>query len=504
VFYVYPVAQASNRILKRDKHSAPAILALICLLKKYARNKLIEKVGVDMQAIKLTDALIEERKNSITVKGSVEAKQKQSLTCDAESVAGCVSQRACVYCGARVVLNPVTDAIHLVHGPIGCSSYTWDIRGSLSSAADLYRNSFCTDLKEHDIIFGGEKKLAFAIDELVRKYDSRLVFVYSTCVVGVIGDDLEAVCKAAAEKHNIEVIPVQSSGFIGNKSAGYRAACDSLLRLIEPNSGDVKDIVKIPDSINYLGDFNLAGEVWIIKSYLEQIGVKVNVAFTGDSHCDALKKAPAAALNIVQCAGSMRYLAQKMEEIYDIPCLNISFIGLQDTADSLRKIADWFSNEAMLKRAEKLIEKKTAEVKPLLRNYRKKLEGKKAAIFVGGGFKAVSLIKQFKEIGIDVVMVGTQTGSQEEYETINDLADEGTVILDDANPSELEKFMTEKGADLLVGGVKERPLAYKLGMAFIDHNHDRKHPLSGFVGAVNFAKEVYSTVCSPVWKYAKD
>jgi nitrogenase molybdenum-iron protein alpha/beta subunit len=44
-------------------------------------------------------------------------------------------------------------------------------------------------------------------------------------------------------------------------------------------------------------------------------------------------------------------------------------------------------------------------------------------------------------------------------------------------------------------------LAYKLGVAFIDHNHDRKHPLSGFVGTVNFAWEVYSTVCSPVWKY---
>jgi nitrogenase molybdenum-cofactor synthesis protein NifE len=32
-----------------------------------------------------------------------------------------------------VVLNPVTDAMHLVHGPIGCATYTMDIRGSLSS-----------------------------------------------------------------------------------------------------------------------------------------------------------------------------------------------------------------------------------------------------------------------------------------------------------------------------------------------------------------------------------
>jgi len=147
---------------------------------------------------------------------------------------------------------------------------------------------------------------------------------------------------------------------------------------------------------------------------------------------------------------------------------------------------------------------KQSAVASELQYYREKLTGKKAAIYVGGGFKAISLIKQFRELGIDVVMVGTQTGRQEEYDTINDLVDDGTVVMDDTNPSELERFIVEKGADLLVGGVKERPLAYKMGIAFIDHNHDRKHPLSGYVGAVNFAQEVYSTVCSPVWKYLEN
>ncbi|WP_038666365.1 nitrogenase iron-molybdenum cofactor biosynthesis protein NifE [Pelosinus sp. UFO1] len=434
---------------------------------------------------------IAERDGFIVTKG----KNKKQLQCDTDSSAGCVSQRACVYCGARVVLNPITDAIHLVHGPIGCASYTWDIRGSLSSGAELYRNSFSTDLKEQDIIFGGAKRLNAAIDGLVEKYQAKLVFVYSTCIVGVIGDDLEAICTAASQKHNIEVIPVESSGFIGNKSAGYRAAGDALLRLIKPSEPIVKS-----NSINYLGDFNLAGEAWIIHNYLRQIGVELNVTFTGDSHYTALKSAPKAKLNIIQCAGSMLYLAGKMEELYQIPYIQISFLGIEDTAASLRKIAATLGEKSMIAKAEALIAKETARVEAIIKGYREKLQGKKAAIYVGGGFKAISLVKQFREIGIDVVMIGTQTGRKEEYETINNLVDDGTVILDDANPAELERFMMEKGAHLLVGGVKERPLAYKLGIAFIDHNHDRKHPLSGFEGAVNFAEEVYSTVCSPVWK----
>lgn len=441
-------------------------------------------------------AEILERQDSISVKG----RQKKQLKCDTDSVAGCVSQRACVYCGARVVLNPITDAVHLVHGPIGCASYTWDIRGSLSSGPELYRNSFSTDLQEEDVIFGGEKKLARAIDELVAKYSPKLVLVYSTCIVGVIGDDLDAVCKAAQKEHGIRVLPVQSSGFIGNKAAGYRAAGDVLMRIMEAEPG--REPVNKAGSVNYLGDFNLAGEAWIIGNYLSEIGIKINVTFTGDSTYETLRNAPAASLNIIQCAGSMTVLAEKLRERYGIPFIHISFLGLEDTAASLRNIAAAFGEREMMVKTEALIAREEANVRPVVESYRQRFAGKKAAIYVGGGFKAISLIRQFREIGIDVVMVGTQTGRREEYEAIHDLVDDGTVVLDDANPTELERFMTEKGAHLLVGGVKERPLAYKLGVAFIDHNHDRKHPLSGFVGAVNFAREVESTLCSPVWMYA--
>ena len=55
--------------------------------------------------------------------------------------------------------------------------------------------------------------------------------------------------------------------------------------------------------------------------------------------------------------------------------------------------------------------------------------------------------------------------------------------------------------DVFVGGVKERPIAYKLGIGFCDHNHERKEALAGFEGMLNFAREVYSSVMSPVWRF---
>jgi len=179
--------------------------------------------------------ILEERKTSILDKAMCCSGNGKGISCEQQSVSGAVSQRACVYCGARVVLNPITDAYHIVHGPIGCASYTWDIRGSLSSGAEIYRNSYSTDLRESDIIFGGEKKLAAAIDELVEKENPKLIFVYATCIVGVIGDDVEAVCRLAEEKYGIRVIPVKAPGFSGTKSLGYKIACNAIMRLIAPN-----------------------------------------------------------------------------------------------------------------------------------------------------------------------------------------------------------------------------------------------------------------------------
>jgi len=436
--------------------------------------------------------VLEERKEFICFKSKDKG---ESVKCEKDSVAGSVSQRACVYCGARVVLNPITDAFHIVHGPIGCASYTWDIRGSLSSGPEVYRNSFSTDLREQDVVFGGEKKLAAAIDEIYEMYLPKLIFVYATCIVGVIGDDIDAVCKRAEEKYKIRVIPVKSSGFAGNKSMGYKAACNALLKVMEENEGKKKG-----SGVNILGDFNLAGEMWIVTEYLKKIGVNISAKITGDGRYEEIVKAPESSLNIVQCAGSMTYLAKEMEKKYNIPFVKVSFFGIEDTSISIMRVAETLGDKEIIRKARKLIFEEKGKVEPMLLHYRKRLEGKKAAIFVGGGFKAISLIKQFNSIGMKTVMVGTQTGKAEEYEVIRNLADEGTVILDDTNPAELEKFMVEKGADILVGGVKERPLAYKLGIAFCDHNHERKHPLCGFEGAINFAKEIDMSINSPVWK----
>ena len=463
---------------------------------------MIEKTGI-------VDTL-EERQPYITRKQ--EKGQTVPLACDNTSLAGAISQRACVYSGARVVLNPVTDAVHLVHGPIGCAAYTWDIRGAKSSGVETNRSSFSTDMKEIDVVFGGEKKLLNAIDELVELYHPPVVFVYSTCIVGIIGDDLEAICKTASAKHNIQVIPIKSEGFKGNKSDGYKAACDALKQLIKrPQAGKATE--KKPETnheitkpgirkpkINILGDFNVAGDVWLIKPLFEQMGIEVIVSMTGDSTAKSISRAAEADLNLVQCSGSMTYLAKWMQQEYGIPYLTISFFGIEDLSLTLRKTAEYFGSEEIKKKAEEILETETNRIMPEISRVRERVNGKKAAIYMGGPAKALTLIKGFSELGMEVVIIGTQTGKKEDYEQISYSVRDGTVIVDDANPLELAELLVKQQADLMVAGVKERFIAYKLGIAFCDFNHDRVVEFEGFDGFVNFAREVDASINSPVWK----
>jgi nitrogenase molybdenum-cofactor synthesis protein NifE len=439
--------------------------------------------------------ILKKREKQIVTKG----KDDFEIACSKNSLAGSVSQRACVFCGSRVVLYPIADAIHLIHGPIGCAAYTWDIRGALSSGPELHRLSFSTDLRENDVVFGGEKKLFNALISLIKKYKPKAAFVYSTCIVGLIGDDVDSVCRKVSEKTGVTVLPVHGEGFKGSKKDGYKAACEALYQLV----GTLNEPKEPPKSINILGDFNLAGEIWMLSEYYKKIGVNIVAQMTGDGRVDDIRKAHMASLNVVQCSGSMIYLAKMMKEKYGIPFIKVSYFGIEDMSGALYEVAKFFKDKNMMQKASVLVNEELNKLMPRLKEYRKELDGKKAAIYVGGAFKAISLIKALRLIGIKTVVVGSQTGNSEDYDLIKQLCDDGTIIVDDSNPVELSKFVMETKADVFIGGVKERPIAYKLGIGFCDHNHERKKALAGYEGMENFANEIYSTIKSPVWKFAK-
>ena len=120
----------------------------------------------------------------------------------------------CAFDGAQITLIPIADVAHIVHGPIACAGSSWDNRGSRSSGPELYRLGMTTDLTEQDVIMGrGEKRLFHSIKQAIDNYKPAAVFIYNTCVPALIGDDIEAVCKASQRRWGCPSCPIDCAGF---------------------------------------------------------------------------------------------------------------------------------------------------------------------------------------------------------------------------------------------------------------------------------------------------
>ncbi len=413
------------------------------------------------------------------------------------------TERSCAYDGARVVLMPITDAIHLVHGPIACAGNSWDNRGARSSGSQLYRRGFTTELLHNDVVFGGEKKLYQAILDLAARYagEAKAMFVYATCVTAMTGDDVEAVCAAAAKKIAIPIIPVNTPGFIGDKNIGNRLAGEILLKHV---IGTAEPATVTDHDINLIGEYNIAGDLWGMLPLLERLGIRVLSCISGDARFEDLRHAHRAKLNVIICSKSLTNLARKMKKQWGIPYLEESFYGMTDTARALRDIArelDLANGGAtvMQERVEALLGDEEARCRRRIAPYRARLEGKRAVLFTGG-VKTWSMVNALRELGVEILAAGTQNSTLEDFHRMKALMHADARIIEDTSTAGLIGVMREKQPDLIVAGGKTKFLALKTRTPFLDINHGRSHPYAGFEGMVEFAKQLDLTVNNPIWR----
>ena len=81
----------------------------------------------------------------------------------------------------------------------------------------------------------------------------------------------------------------------------------------------------------------------MIEDYYKRMGVEVVSVLTGDGRVGKISRAHGASLNVVQCSGSLTYLAEHMKEKYGIPYIRVSYFGIEDQSKSLYDVADFFS-----------------------------------------------------------------------------------------------------------------------------------------------------------------
>jgi nitrogenase molybdenum-iron protein alpha chain len=481
------------------------------------------------------------------------------IQANVRTIPGIITMRGCTYAGCKgVIMGPTRDIVNLVHGPIGCSFYAWLTRRNQTDAGPDGENymtyCFSTDMQDSDIIFGGEKKLAKAIQEAYDLFHPKSIAVFATCPVGLIGDDIHTVTKNMKEKlGDCNVYAFSCEGYKGvSQSAGHHIANNQVFRHIVGENDEVK-----PGKykINLLGEYNIGGDGFEIDRILKKCGITAISTFSGNSTYDQFASAHTADLNAVMCHRSINYVADMMETKYGIPWIKVNFIGANATAKSLRKIAQYFGDKELIDTVEKVIAEEMPAVEEVSRDVRTRTEGKTAMMFVGGS-RAHHYQELFKEMGMKTISAGYEFAHRDDYEgrhvipnltvdadsrnieeieveadasrfkprksdkqlkdlekagfkfkdydgIIPDMA-KGTLVIDDLNQYEAEKLVELMKPDIFCAGIKEKFSIQKLGVPMKQlHSYDSGGPYAGFKGAINFYKEIDRLVNSKVWGYMK-
>ena len=445
------------------------------------------------------------------------------------------------------------QAQDITHGPIGCGFYSWlTRRNQTKPAADDAPNyipySFSTDMNENDIVFGGEKKLRAAIQEAYDLFKPTHISIFSTCPVGLIGDDVHAVARQMQEELGITIFGNSCEGYKGvSQSAGHHIANNQVFtHMVGENNEEKPGEYKI----NLLGEYNIGGDGFEIDRILRKCGITTISTFSGNSTYDQFASAHKADLSCVMCHRSINYIAEMMKTKYGVDWLKVNFIGLEGTVQSLRDMAAYFGDPELAQRTEQVIAEELAEVQDQMAAYKARLNGKTAALFVGGS-RSHHYQGLLQDLGIKTVLAGYEFGHRDDYEgreiipNIKDDADskniehitvekdekkyhayltqeqydklaqeiplekyhgmirdmdEGTYVVDDLNMYEAEKFMEILKPDMFFSGIKDKYALQKAGTLSRQlHSYDYSGPYAGFKGAVQFAKDVCLGFFTPAW-----
>jgi nitrogenase molybdenum-iron protein alpha chain len=500
------------------------------------------------------------RAKQIVVNKVDNGEQVPEILANARTVPGILTMRGCSYAGCKgVVLGPTRDILQITHGPIGCGFYSWLTRRNQTRPETLTDVNFMpyamsTDLQEDEIIFGGEKKLKAAIEEAIALFKPKAIGIFSTCPVGLIGDDVHAVAREMEAKYpEVNIFGFSCEGYKGvSQSAGHHVANNKVFT-------DVVGLIDTPKpgkfKVNILGEYNIGGDAFEIERIMKKCGFTLHSTFSGNSVYEEFASAHTADLNVVMCHRSINYLAEMMEKKYGIPWFKVNFVGAEATAKSLRKMAEYFGDSELKATVEKVIAEELVEVEKVRDDVKSRCDGKLAMLFVGGS-RAHHYQELFREIGMATISSGYEFAHRDDYEgrkvlssivvdadsrnieeltvvkdekrynprkseaeivkmkqegfTLNDYEGmmpdmpDNTLIIDDLNHHEAEVLIEKYKPAIFCAGIKEKYVIQKSGIPLKQlHSYDYSGPYAGFIGAMNFYKEIDRLVNSNMFRFVK-
>ncbi|MDR1510466.1 MAG: hypothetical protein LBS53_12605 [Synergistaceae bacterium] len=403
----------------------------------------------------------------------------------------------CQQINSVAALLSLERSVFILHSPQGCS-------GCVSMQADMYRvgqshrgitlvkspRVIVTNLDQNDIVMGGETKLREAVSLASKRYAPELIFIFSSCASGIIGDDIDAVAIDLQPDTDALIIPIHCDGYRSKICAsGFDSAFISIQKYILPTERlpEEKGLVNLfaPTSISYKDQLE-------IEHMLELIGAKVNyIPFY--SSLAKIRKITAAQASTSICKVFADEFMEDLEQSYGIPYSHtVMPIGVRNTDKWFLGIAEVLGKE---KEAKEYIEREHARILPKLALIKQRLQGKKVFICGGTGrsFAAAALIDDF---GMELVGLETpiyDIDAQIDIEYLNGIHTNFTVDVANMQPFEQVNLVNKLKPDVFIG---VPTWSARFGIP-TTHILDSKRPTLGYNGILYLGGKIADQVENP-------
>jgi nitrogenase molybdenum-iron protein beta chain len=406
------------------------------------------------------------------------------------------SRAGCALHGALLTASAIDGVTPLIHSTTGCGFQASQI-GSFGRAGGIAASS--TNIYERHIVFGGSSRLREQIKNTVGLVQSELTVVLSGCATEMIGDDIAAMVKEAADQGE-PVLEIATAGFRGSAHHGYEQLLKGMIAHFAaqdrvPASGE-------PGLINILGlvpnqDAFWLAEIEELSRMIAGIGLRPNPLFGPDGGVQGLRAVARAELSLVVSPWGLEP-ARELQRRFDIPWLDAGAlpVGADASAALLRRIsAAVAANDPSI--AESFL---TAES----RREAFILDAAAEALYRQQPQRDFAVVSpSLHAVGLASFLVETLGWSPRAIVVTDNPAPEARVAAADGlgnihyseDSGEIDDILRDSDPEIVFGSAFERPVATQLGIPLIETSFPTSRPgwtrgFAGFRGGLALIEEI--------------
>ncbi|MDR0862464.1 MAG: nitrogenase [Oscillospiraceae bacterium] len=406
----------------------------------------------------------------------------------------CFSQSSGCLSGCAIgMVAAIRDVAVIYHAPSGCTLYTTILGDQLATRINTSYDTHLvgTDMNESDTVFGALDSVRDIVYKVKKQYNPKAIFIASSCVTGVIGEDIDSVVEELDEEFDIPVIAIHCEGFKSRIwASGFDIGDHAVLQHL------VKPPVEKRNVINFKNFFE--SERPQITELFAKLGVTPQFLYA-NSTVEELSHLSESLATVCICGTLGTYLGNGLEELYGVPYVRtINPMGMAGFDAWFREIGRIIGKEPEV---EALLQEERDKYLPEIERLKPELEGLTAVIGMGPGY-TYEVARVLQELGIKVVWAAAW---HYDYKYDNNEVPPALDYLQNTSPNNIELSVADQQNFEIMNILKQ----YNPDLYFSRHPGSTvwaiKHGISavyvadeymifGYKGTLNFIRNILDTV----------